>query len=70
MGICSTLKRRIEKNGTSADISCSIGISLFPEYADNWMDLRIQADKALYYCKEREKGSFRIYDESCMEKDK
>ena len=43
-------------------VSGTIGISIYPDHADNFKDLFLKADKAMYYAKEQEKGSYYIYD--------
>lgn len=64
--ICANVKHRIEKNGACADVSCSIGIAIFPDHSSNWNELNIFADRALYECKEKGKGQYCIYDGSCV----
>jgi predicted signal transduction protein with EAL and GGDEF domain len=39
-----------------------LGIAIYPDHADNFKDLFVKADKAMYYAKELEKGSYYIYD--------
>lgn len=62
--ICTNIKRRIEKDGHSVAVSCSVGISIFPDHTDNWRELNIYADQALYTCKKNGKGHYHIYDGS------
>ena len=45
-------------------VSCSIGVALVPEHADNYIDLYHKADQALYQAKSAGKNCFRIYDAS------
>ena len=45
------------------DISCSIGISLFPEDGDNFDDLVKRADTAMYHAKEAGRNAFRFHTE-------
>lgn len=62
--ICRNIRRRIEKDGQSAEVSCSVGVAVFPDQADNWRQLNIFADEALYICKKNGKGQYHIYDGS------
>ncbi len=54
-------KQELEGEGLSVNISCSIGIALFPSDADNYEDLYTRADKALYRSKKK-KGIYTFYD--------
>lgn len=64
--ICTNVKRRIEKDGRYADVSCSIGIAIFPDHTDNWAELSQFADEALYICKKNDKGHYCIYEQSMV----
>lgn len=64
--ICSHIRHRIEKNGMCVDVSCSIGIAIFPDHTNTWKELNIFADEALYFCKKYGKGNYHIYDGSGM----
>ncbi len=54
-------RQKLEGEGVEVNISCSIGIALFPSDADNYDDLYIRADKALYRSKKK-KGIYTFYD--------
>ncbi len=54
-------KQKLEGEGVVVNISCSIGIALFPTDADNYEDLYTRADKALYRSKKK-KGIYTFYD--------
>ena len=43
-------------------MSCSVGVSLFPEHGRSYSELFRRADQALYYAKSKGKDSFAIYD--------
>ncbi|HEY9189701.1 MAG TPA: diguanylate cyclase, partial [Sulfurovum sp.] len=65
----STLARDILKmfdepiyiNGHALYITCSIGISLYPQDADNEKDLLKYADTAMYIAKENGRNNFQFY---------
>lgn len=48
-------------NGHSITISCSIGISIFPEHDDNEDELIKKADNAMYQAKTEGKNAYRFY---------
>lgn len=48
----------------SCDISCSIGVSIFPEDGESYDSLFEKADKSLYKAKIDGKNQFSIYDKS------
>lgn len=54
-----------EKN--NFNISCSIGISLYPENGPNFKELYSNADKALYQVKKQGKNNYMLYDEISLE---
>ncbi|NMS89846.1 diguanylate cyclase [Clostridioides difficile] len=54
-----------EKNNFT--ISCSIGISLYPENGPNFKELYSNADKALYQVKKQGKNNYMLYDEISLE---
>lgn len=60
--ICENVKHRIEKNGRHVHVSCSIGIAIFPDHTQDWAELNVLADEALYSCKKNDKGHYYIYN--------
>ncbi|MER0278605.1 GGDEF domain-containing protein [Clostridioides difficile] len=54
-----------EKN--NFNISCSIGISLYPENGPSFKELYSNADKALYQVKKQGKNNYMLYDEISLE---
>ncbi|MCD7956891.1 MAG: diguanylate cyclase [Lachnospiraceae bacterium] len=60
--------RSIQVNGQpDLAVSCSIGVSLFPQHAKNFMDLYKKADKALYISKNSGRDQYTLYDIRTME---
>ena len=49
-------------------ISCSIGITIFPEHGDNEEELVKKADNAMYNAKSEGKNSYRFYSEDIQTK--
>ncbi|MEG0077837.1 MAG: GGDEF domain-containing protein [Anaerorhabdus sp.] len=43
------------------DISCSIGISMYPQHGNNYNELMEHADQAMYAAKKACKGTYQIY---------
>ncbi len=54
-------------DGLGAQISCSIGVSIYPNDASNADDLIKKADLALYQVKAQGRGSYRLYDDSLQD---
>lgn len=50
-------------NGKEANISTSIGISLYPEFTSSAVDMVKQADEAMYVAKHSGKNDFRYFDQ-------
>lgn len=59
--ILSTLSRSTEINQHKIYISCSIGITLFPDDALNINDLLKYADAAMYKAKNQGRNNFQFY---------
>ena len=55
-------------NSHDIKISTSIGVSIYPEHADNDTQLLSYADTAMYLSKEEGKNCFRFYNESLNDK--
>ena len=49
-------------------ISCSIGISIFPDHGKNAEDLLKNADTAMYKAKDEGKNAFHYYSEDMTKK--
>ena len=49
------------KNEIKVKVGTSIGISIYPDNADNITDLIKKADEAMYFSKRSGKGIFTIY---------
>ena len=56
----SALQYSIMVDGQIHKISTSVGVSRFPHDGDNFQDLLMAADKALYESKEGGRGMYRI----------
>ncbi len=61
--ILDKLNERIEIDGESMFVGCSIGISLFPQDGDNAETLMKNADAAMYRTKEEGRNSYNFYAE-------
>lgn len=59
--ICGEFHQHICKDSHNVEISCSIGISLYPEHGRDWEALVAKADKMLYKCKKEGKNSYAVY---------
>ncbi len=62
--INNALARSFKKEGKSYQISCSLGIAMYPENGKNFSDLLEKADEALYYAKNHGKNNFVFYDDT------
>ncbi|MFD2372088.1 EAL domain-containing protein [Brevibacillus sp. GCM10020057] len=62
MQIISQFQQPFELHGHLITISCSIGISLFPQDGDNAEDLLKRADTALYAIKAQGRNRFSLFD--------
>ncbi len=60
--ICYWLKKIRLSKEIPWKVSGTIGISIYPHHAESFEDLFLKADKAMYFAKELEKGSYHIYD--------
>ena len=59
--IIRSLGRPIEVAGNTLNTSCSIGISIFPNDADDVPTLMKNADTAMYYAKEKGRNNFQFF---------
>lgn len=57
---CARIGKKDFGQEKDAPISCSIGISIYPEHGDTYSTLHERADQALYYAKAHGKSSFHI----------
>ncbi|RNB50877.1 bifunctional diguanylate cyclase/phosphodiesterase [Brevibacillus gelatini] len=60
--IMNALQAPFEFHGHSFNVSCSIGIALFPQDGDNAEDLLKRADTALYTVKSHGKNGYEFFD--------
>lgn len=65
--IQSVFNENFDINGKSISTSCSIGIAMFPDHADNSLDLISKADIVLYKSKAKQKGGALFFDQSIDE---
>src|SRR5690606_16714529 len=66
--IHTNFEQPVDIPGKSLTLSCSIGISHFPEHAKEADALLNKADTALYYVKERSRGEYAVYHPEMQEK--
>ncbi|WP_457743305.1 diguanylate cyclase domain-containing protein [Sulfurimonas sp.] len=59
--ICEQINQPFQINDTYVDISCSIGISCFPEDAEDMSELIKDADMAMYSVKKKNKDGVAFY---------
>jgi len=60
--IISQFQKPFELQGHFATVSCSIGISLYPQNGDNAEDLLKRADTALYAIKSQGRNGYSLFD--------
>ncbi|UED74052.1 bifunctional diguanylate cyclase/phosphodiesterase [Brevibacillus sp. DP1.3A] len=60
--IMNQLQRPFELEGHAFNVSCSIGIAMYPQDGDNPEDLLKRADTALYTVKSRGKNGYDFFD--------
>ena len=65
--VLKALKRSFSNGDLSYNISCSIGISVYPEDGNDSETLMEKADRALYYAKNHGKNQFVFYGTSVEE---
>lgn len=65
--IGAALQQPMQIGGKSISASISIGVSCFPEHADNSDELFIKADHALYQAKQSGRATYEIYDKELHE---
>jgi len=61
--ILKTLENPIDVQDTQVYVNCSIGITLYPEDANNSTDLIKHADIAMYHAKEQGKNHYQFYSQ-------
>jgi len=61
--INATLKEPIEIDGIAANLSASIGLSIYPDHADNTLDLLKCADIAMYDAKRSGKNKYSLFND-------
>ncbi len=66
--IIKSINKPIRYEGTVISISGSLGISIYPECADNCSDLVMNADAALQFAKQEGKNTYHFYTESLNQK--
>lgn len=49
-------------DGIAINISCSIGISIFPDMTGDYLELINNADKAMYFAKQSGKNTFKLFN--------
>ncbi len=59
--ICDLFRKTYKELIDKYNVSCSVGISLFPRDGMTYEELFHNADRALYYAKERGKNSYAFY---------
>ena len=59
--VVAALSQPVLYNGQSLKVSCSVGISIYPDDANNEADLMRNADLAMYAAKEAGRNAFRFY---------
>lgn len=62
--ICDLFKNTYKELIDKYNVSCSVGISLFPRDGKSYEELFHHADRALYYAKERGKNGYAFYNET------
>ena len=62
--ICNLFKNTYEELVDKYQVSCSVGISLYPKDGKTYEELFHNADKALYFAKEQGKNGFAFYDKA------
>lgn len=66
--ILDNLKEPFQILGQEAYVSASIGVSIFPEDADNTMQMIQHADGAMYRAKELGRGNYQFYSRELSER--
>ncbi|MNC88718.1 Cyclic di-GMP phosphodiesterase Gmr [compost metagenome] len=59
--VLSELSRPFHIEGNQLDISCSIGISVFPDDGKDIATLMINADKAMYHAKRTGRSNYQFF---------
>jgi diguanylate cyclase (GGDEF)-like protein/PAS domain S-box-containing protein len=59
--ICAGLSQTFELTGQSLSISCSIGVSLYPEHGNDAVELTKNADIAMYRAKESGRNNVHLF---------
>ncbi|MEG2482532.1 MAG: diguanylate cyclase [Lachnospiraceae bacterium] len=66
--IAAVFRVSFEQIDVKCDITCSIGVALFPKDGTTFSELFHKADMALYYVKQNGKDSYLIYNEEIIVK--
>ncbi|MBK8013816.1 MAG: EAL domain-containing protein [Deltaproteobacteria bacterium] len=66
--IADRLSKSVVIEGAEVFVSCSIGISLFPENSDSPEELLKQSDAAMYEAKEKGRNTFQFFSASIHER--
>lgn len=61
--IVKTITGKFVVRGHSLNTSCSLGISMFPQYSDDCEDLIKYVDQAMYWAKENGRNNFQFFKE-------
>lgn len=64
--LCKKIKGLVDDKGVSYNVSCSIGISIFPRDGHTYDEVFKRADAALYYIKNNGKNGYLIYNENMV----
>ncbi|MEO8156476.1 MAG: EAL domain-containing protein [Betaproteobacteria bacterium] len=59
--IISTMRKPVDVDGHTLNTSCSVGISIFPDDAENSLELMKNADTAMYHAKEQGRNNFKFF---------
>lgn len=60
--ICKMIEKEYGHNQIKVKISISIGIALYPDHGNNFEELYLHSDQALYQVKDNGKNGFYLYD--------
>ena len=67
--LCELYRTIMSEGNDSVQLSCSIGIAMFPDSGTTFMQLYSNADKALYETKKDGKNSYTVFVPSFMKRD-
>lgn len=66
--LCHAISYPYQLSGHDCEITTSIGIAIYQDDLDNYDELLIQADKAMYAAKQEGRNQYRFYTESLTDK--